>query len=163
MGAINNKFIGARAPIATDTWNSRREHADPLDDPEYLRRESKRICEMTEALSDPDIKKELAAHSFYLAQPAEAISAMQEDLAFIRYRGVLRSSVDLLSQSEHAPDAHALRELAAWYRNFAERAGNPVIWEARLLTAEELEAEAERVERRNRRLDPDHGKMPIPE
>jgi len=24
-----------------------------------------------------------------------------------------------------------LRELAAWYREFAERAGNPAIWEAR--------------------------------
>jgi hypothetical protein len=32
-----------------------------------------------------------------------------------------------------------LRELAAWYREFAERTGNPVIWEARLRTAAELE------------------------
>jgi hypothetical protein len=32
-----------------------------------------------------------------------------------------------------------LRELAAWYRVFAEEAGNPVIWEARLRTAAELE------------------------
>ena len=36
-----------------------------------------------------------------------------------------------------------LRELAHWYREFAERAGNPVIWEARLRTAGELEQEAE--------------------
>jgi hypothetical protein len=28
-----------------------------------------------------------------------------------------------------------LRELASWYRDFAERAGNPVTWEARLRTA----------------------------
>jgi len=41
-----------------------------------------------------------------------------------------------------------LRELAAWYREFAERAGNPTIWEARLRTAEDLEAEAERIEAR---------------
>jgi len=32
-----------------------------------------------------------------------------------------------------------------WYREFAERAGNPAIWEARLRTAEDLEAEAERI------------------
>ena len=42
--------------------------------------------------------------------------------------------------------ADELRKLAAWYRECAERAGNPTIWEARLLTAEDLEAEAERIE-----------------
>jgi hypothetical protein len=31
-------------------------------------------------------------------------------------------------------DPPKLRELAAWYREFAERAGNPAIWEARLRT-----------------------------
>ena len=41
-----------------------------------------------------------------------------------------------------------LRELAAWYRAFAERAGNPAIWAARLRTAEDLDAEASRIERR---------------
>jgi hypothetical protein len=40
-----------------------------------------------------------------------------------------------------------LRKLAAWYREFAERAGNPMIWEARLRTAEELTAEADRLEK----------------
>ena len=40
-----------------------------------------------------------------------------------------------------------LRELASWYRKFAERTGNPAIWECRLRTAEDLEAEAERIER----------------
>lgn len=39
-----------------------------------------------------------------------------------------------------------LRELAAWYRAFAEGAANPVIWEARLRTAAELEREADRLE-----------------
>ena len=39
-----------------------------------------------------------------------------------------------------------LRALARWYRVFAEQAGNPVIWESRLLMAENLEAEAEHVE-----------------
>lgn len=41
-----------------------------------------------------------------------------------------------------------LRELAAWYREFAEKTANPSIWEARLRMAEDLEAEAARLERR---------------
>jgi hypothetical protein len=44
-------------------------------------------------------------------------------------------------------DPQKLRELASWYREFAERTGNPAIWDLRLRTAEDLEAEAERVER----------------
>ena len=44
-------------------------------------------------------------------------------------------------------DPRELRRLAAWYRTFADRAGNPVIWEARLMTAEELEREAGRLEK----------------
>jgi len=45
-------------------------------------------------------------------------------------------------------DPTRLRALASWYREFAERAGNPVIWEARLRTAEDLEKEAGLVEQR---------------
>jgi hypothetical protein len=41
--------------------------------------------------------------------------------------------------------ADKLRELAEWYRQFAERAGDPRIWEARLLTAEKLDSEADRL------------------
>jgi hypothetical protein len=41
-----------------------------------------------------------------------------------------------------------LRKLAVWYREFAERAGNPVIWEARLKTAEALERAASQWEGR---------------
>ena len=44
-------------------------------------------------------------------------------------------------------DPHRLRELACWYREFAERSGNPAIWDARLRTAEDLEAEAARLDR----------------
>ena len=40
-----------------------------------------------------------------------------------------------------------LRELATCYREFAEKAGNPAIWEARLRIAAELEKEAVRLER----------------
>jgi len=43
-----------------------------------------------------------------------------------------------------------LRELASWYREFAERTGNPVIWDARIRTAEDLEAEATRLDRGGR-------------
>ena len=41
-----------------------------------------------------------------------------------------------------------LRELAAWYREFAQKTPNPTLWEARLWTAEDLEQEATRLERR---------------
>ena len=44
-------------------------------------------------------------------------------------------------------DPTKLRELAAWYREFAERTGNPMIWECRLHTADDLDAEADRLER----------------
>ncbi len=43
-----------------------------------------------------------------------------------------------------------LRKLALWYREFAERTENPVIWESRLLMAEDLEAEAKYIEAYNR-------------
>jgi hypothetical protein len=43
-------------------------------------------------------------------------------------------------------DAERLRQLATWYRALAERTGNPAIWDARLRTAEEFEAEAARIE-----------------
>ena len=38
-----------------------------------------------------------------------------------------------------AKDPGKLRELAAWYRAFAERAGAPWVCEARLQTADDLE------------------------
>ena len=44
-------------------------------------------------------------------------------------------------------EAQKLRDLAAWYRQFAERAGNPAIWEARLRTAEDLEKTAADLEK----------------
>ena len=36
-----------------------------------------------------------------------------------------------------------LRNLASWYREFAEKAALPWIWEARVLRAEDLEREAD--------------------
>jgi hypothetical protein len=45
--------------------------------------------------------------------------------------------------------AQRLRDLAAWYREFAERTENPAIWDARLRTAEDLEREAKALESRH--------------
>jgi len=39
-----------------------------------------------------------------------------------------------------------LRALASWHREQAERASSPVIWDARLRTAEDFDAEADRIE-----------------
>jgi len=47
--------------------------------------------------------------------------------------------------------AQKLRELASWYREFAERAENPAIWDTRLRTAEDLEREAGNLETRGER------------
>ena len=52
-------------------------------------------------------------------------------------------------------DANELRKLAAWYRELAERAGNPAIWAARLRTAADLDEEAARAEQKNRSENPD--------
>ncbi len=48
--------------------------------------------------------------------------------------------------ARRVPDPEKLRELASWYREFAEHTGNPAIGDARLRTAEDLEAEAARLE-----------------
>jgi hypothetical protein len=54
-------------------------------------------------------------------------------------------TIDGWREEEWREKQRRLRELAHWYRDFAERAGNPVIWEARLRTAKELEQEADRL------------------
>jgi hypothetical protein len=46
--------------------------------------------------------------------------------------------------------AQKLRDLASWYREFADRAANPAIWDARLRTAEDLEREAAELESAHR-------------
>ena len=43
-------------------------------------------------------------------------------------------------------DPSKLRELASWYREFAERAGNPMIWDLRLRTADDLDAQADLID-----------------
>jgi len=47
-----------------------------------------------------------------------------------------------------AGEVERLRELASWYREYAERTGNAAIWDSRIRTAEDLEAEACRIETR---------------
>jgi hypothetical protein len=61
---------------------------------------------------------------------------------------VAEDSYSPQSVADNPAVAHCekLRTLAGWYREFAERAGNPDIWALRLRTAEDLEAEADRVE-----------------
>jgi hypothetical protein len=54
------------------------------------------------------------------------------------------------SDVEPMVKAQKLRELATWYRGLAAQTANSVIWEARLLTAEDLDAEAERIEHATR-------------
>ena len=50
-------------------------------------------------------------------------------------------------REEQMGDQEQLLKLATWYREFADRAGNPVIWECRLQMAEDLEDEACRLTR----------------
>jgi hypothetical protein len=52
-----------------------------------------------------------------------------------------------VSDNHRFAEARRLRELAVWYRAYAKRAANPAIWDARLRTAEDLEAQAARIER----------------
>jgi hypothetical protein len=52
-----------------------------------------------------------------------------------------------LNEKADAPQAQKLRDLASWYREFAERAGSSTIWETRLHMAEDLDREADHLER----------------
>jgi SnoaL-like protein len=56
----------------------------------------------------------------------------------------------MMSDDCSVAEARRLRGLAAWYRAYAERAANPAIWDARLRTAEDLEAQASGIERSRR-------------
>jgi len=47
-------------------------------------------------------------------------------------------------------DPRKLRELAAWYRDYAERANAPWVCEGRLQTAEDLERQAALLEQSRR-------------
>src|SRR3954470_21270308 len=45
-----------------------------------------------------------------------------------------------------------LRTLAAWYRDYAERAGSTLVWDYRLSTAEDLERQASALELQGNRF-----------
>jgi len=66
-------------------------------------------------------------------QPISAVRPMQSNVATAR-------------ECAGIPDSEELRKRAAWYREIAERTGNPTIWAMRLRTTEKLEAEANRLE-----------------
>jgi len=53
----------------------------------------------------------------------------------------------MLFRDRAMDEPQKLRELAAWYREFAEKTGNPAIWEARLRMAEDLVREAAELEK----------------
>ena len=63
--------------------------------------------------------------------------------------GHVSLAVDQICEMDVDPliKARMPRELAVWYRALAPRAANPAIWESRLLTAEDLDAEARCLER----------------
>jgi hypothetical protein len=72
---------------------------------------------------------------------------MTQSLGSARLRHVSPAVGDMCAINiEPSVKARMLRELAAWYRDLAERAANPVIWESRLLTAEDLDAAASGIE-----------------
>jgi hypothetical protein len=50
------------------------------------------------------------------------------------------------ASASKAENAEYLRGLAAWYREFAEKTANPVIWECRIATAEDLERRATEIQ-----------------
>jgi hypothetical protein len=50
------------------------------------------------------------------------------------------------TKDEEALRISKMRELADWYRGFAERAGSSVIWESRILMADTLVNEADLLE-----------------
>lgn len=75
---------------------------------------------------------------------------LTSDAPPISAAGPMQSNVAMARERAGMPDSEELRKRAAWYREIAERAGNPTIWAMRLLTAEKLEAEADRLEYLNR-------------
>jgi hypothetical protein len=103
-----------------------------------------------------------ATQSVPPAERAEVIARVAEDpsvelLSVQRYHDMLGSNWGAIGR-EAADEPcdqrrqalnkyHELVALARWYREFADRAGSPHIWEARLRMAEDLECEAHRVER----------------
>ena len=75
---------------------------------------------------------------------------MPFDQARSRPNHAAADSTAAVGDPPRASDMHEverLRELAAWYRDFLQRAGNPTIWQSRLRMAEDLAGEAERLER----------------
>jgi hypothetical protein len=79
------------------------------------------------------------------------------DLIALSRESIQRSRAQIRRINSMMPDSVELRKRAEWYREFAERAGTPWVWEARLKTAKRLEAEAVRVE-----LEQERDNLPSP-
>ena len=84
---------------------------------EELRTEARRLMETVKNLSDPELKKELAERSLYLANRAEAIANSIEDPELIvinvsRYRSMLSAGISSESHKklveEMLADAEAM-------------------------------------------------------
>ena len=84
---------------------------------EELRTEARRLMETVKNLSDPELKKELAERSFYLASRAEAIANSIEDpelivINIVRYRSMLSAGINSESHfkivEEMLADAEAM-------------------------------------------------------
>jgi hypothetical protein len=73
---------------------------------------------------------------------ADRIDSDQTEAAFQALRSIMTRFGGVAVQ-----EARKLRELAVWYREFAEGTENPTIWDARLRTADDLDGAAERIER----------------
>ena len=84
---------------------------------EELRTEVRRLMKTVKNLSDPELKKELAARSLYLASRAEAIANSIEDpelivINIVRYRSMLSAGISSESHykilEEMLADAEAM-------------------------------------------------------
>ena len=78
----------------------------------------------------------------------------------MKWRRGQRASADALTAAYHSQassglnrrkdtlleNPQRLRELAEWYREFADKAASAAIWESRLLTADDFDREAVRME-----------------
>ena len=90
----------------------------------------------------------------YCAGRVDGTIAAQEvgAISVFECRTLINSDIDRSPSSSNRAWTE-LRALAAWYRGYAETAGNPAIWASRVTTAEELELEAAALENRPGWLD----------
>jgi len=81
---------------------------------------------------DPVLRRDLnSRYQKRLAPRHRVLAPSKATLADQAPGGAVSAGMTRLPAAPTEPGEHRrLRELAAWYREFAERAGNPTIWEA---------------------------------